>query len=79
MQLWLLDHVATSLDSSIILELQIIKKNCFLIEDQWRNFDVDVLKVSSALSNQLFSYHFTHSSTDGMTSVRFIFMLIFQI
>ena len=42
MQSWLLDYLATTLDLSTILELHTIKKNCLPIEDELKNFDINI-------------------------------------
>ena len=78
MQLWLLNLLATSLDSSTILGLHTIKKNCPSIKNQWKSFNVDILKVSPTASSQPSFYRFIYGSADKMTSVSFFFTLIYQ-
>ena len=61
-QSWLLDHIVTSLDLSTILWLRTIKKNRLLIDDKYRSFDIDVLKIGLTASSQSSFYCFTHDS-----------------
>ena len=77
MQAWLLDNLAISLDSSIISRLYTIKKDChLLIEDQKKSFDMNVPRVGLIASYQPSYYHFIYGFANGITSVRFFFMLI---
>ena len=41
------------------------------MEDQWRSFDNNVLKVGLTMSSQSFFDHFTHGFSGGLMSVSF--------
>ena len=48
-----------------------MKRDSPPIEDQWKNFDHDVPKISLTASSQVSFYRFTHDFFGGMTSVSF--------
>ena len=78
MQLWLLDYLATSLDLSTISGLHIIERDYFLIKDQWKNFDINVSRISPTMSSQQSFYRISYGSSDEMTSVSFFLIFIYQ-
>ena len=71
-----LHHLATNLDLFTISGLCIIKRDYFPIKDQWKSFDIDVLKVDLTVFSQPSSYHFTHSSPGGIMSISFCTQLL---
>ena len=51
MQSWLLNYLATSLNSFTILGLCIIESDYSPIVDPWKNFDIDILKIDPTTSS----------------------------